>query len=198
MQAELPFRGLSQHGFSRGIPFDYHLEPSHSKPRRVTAPAKARPGESSNIFRSMSEGQSPAKRSGSLSRLDDSLYEPDASKTNHPERSASSPREVEKQARAQVQRPDVRIDTDTSLGTAIPVASDAQDPQKAPLGSDFQISPEGHSASTTSTTHRSPSVQHGPYPSAKVPRRTKAHVASACVNCRKAHLSCDSVSHSSW
>jgi hypothetical protein len=26
---------------------------------------------------------------------------------------------------------------------------------------------------------------------AKPARRTKAHVASACVNCKKAHLSCD-------
>lgn len=31
-------------------------------------------------------------------------------------------------------------------------------------------------------------------PSTRTPRRTKAHVASACINCRKAHLACDGMS----
>jgi hypothetical protein len=45
--------------------------------------------------------------------------------------------------------------------------------------------------------HAGPTVQQGamiPPPPArpiKPARRTKAHVASACVNCKKAHLSCD-------
>jgi hypothetical protein len=42
-----------------------------------------------------------------------------------------------------------------------------------------------------------PQIQQGaiitpqPLRQAKPARRTKAHVASACVNCKKAHLSCD-------
>ncbi|KAI9842503.1 MAG: hypothetical protein M1837_007097 [Sclerophora amabilis] len=48
----------------------------------------------------------------------------------------------------------------------------------------YHISPERPSQS-------SPFVPQGRHGSSRVPRRAKAHVASACVNCRKAHLACD-------
>lgn len=57
--------------------------------------------------------------------------------------------------------------------------------------------PAGASAYILSTHHTGPQAQSAtilappPARSTKPARRTKAHVASACVNCKKAHLSCD-------
>lgn len=36
-----------------------------------------------------------------------------------------------------------------------------------------------------------PSIIQPPWKNARSPRRAKSHVASACVNCKRAHLSCD-------
>ncbi|KAI9770621.1 MAG: hypothetical protein M1840_003213 [Geoglossum simile] len=38
---------------------------------------------------------------------------------------------------------------------------------------------------------RSPFVAQAAFPPPRAPKRPKAHVLSACVNCKKAHLSCD-------
>jgi hypothetical protein len=38
---------------------------------------------------------------------------------------------------------------------------------------------------------RSPFVAQAAFPPTRAPKRPKAHVLSACVNCKKAHLSCD-------
>lgn len=45
--------------------------------------------------------------------------------------------------------------------------------------------------SLTSSTQRSPFAAQPSFLPPQLPRRTKSHVASACVNCKKAHLACD-------
>ena len=40
-------------------------------------------------------------------------------------------------------------------------------------------------------SHKPPLHSSSPVSASRVPRRTKAHVPSACVNCKKAHLACD-------
>lgn len=45
--------------------------------------------------------------------------------------------------------------------------------------------------SSTSSVQRSPFVAQPSFLPPQLPRRTKSHVASACVNCKKAHLACD-------
>jgi hypothetical protein len=56
------------------------------------------------------------------------------------------------------------------------------------LPSEYVVAPLGAASAATrqATYHPSPPSRAG-----RTPRRTKAHVASACVNCRNAHLSCD-------
>lgn len=45
--------------------------------------------------------------------------------------------------------------------------------------------------SSTSSSQRSPFAAQPSFLPPQLPRRTKSHVASACVNCKKAHLACD-------
>lgn len=45
--------------------------------------------------------------------------------------------------------------------------------------------------SSTSSAQRSPFAAQPSFLPPQLPRRTKSHVASACVNCKKAHLACD-------
>lgn len=45
--------------------------------------------------------------------------------------------------------------------------------------------------SSTSSAQRSPFATQSSFLPPQLPRRTKSHVASACVNCKKAHLACD-------
>lgn len=54
-------------------------------------------------------------------------------------------------------------------------------------------SSHGHSSQlpVTSPGRRTPFVSPPSFPPPQLPRRTKSHVASACVNCKKAHLACD-------
>ncbi|CUS15752.1 unnamed protein product [Tuber aestivum] len=54
-------------------------------------------------------------------------------------------------------------------------------------------SPHTHSSQlpATSPGRRTPFVSPPSFPPPQLPRRTKSHVASACVNCKKAHLACD-------
>ncbi len=47
----------------------------------------------------------------------------------------------------------------------------------------------GHSSSPT--IHRTPFVSHLSLPSPRSARRAKAHVPSACVNCKRKHLRCE-------
>jgi hypothetical protein len=51
---------------------------------------------------------------------------------------------------------------------------------------------ERYPASDISLPGRSPFVPQTSFPPPPPPRRPKSHVASACVNCKKAHLACDS------
>lgn len=47
-------------------------------------------------------------------------------------------------------------------------------------------------SSVVSASATTPALRaHAPPLSTRTPRRTKAHVPSACINCRKAHLACD-------
>lgn len=54
-------------------------------------------------------------------------------------------------------------------------------------------SPHPHLAqvSSISSVQRSPFAAQPSFLPPQLPRRTKSHVASACVNCKKAHLACD-------
>ncbi|KAI9675935.1 MAG: hypothetical protein M1829_003173 [Trizodia sp. TS-e1964] len=45
--------------------------------------------------------------------------------------------------------------------------------------------------SSPQTTQRSPFAPQSPFVAVKTPRRTKAHVLSACQGCKRAHLACD-------
>lgn len=45
--------------------------------------------------------------------------------------------------------------------------------------------------SSTPSAQRSPFAAQPSFLPPQLPRRTKSHVASACVNCKKAHLACD-------
>lgn len=48
-----------------------------------------------------------------------------------------------------------------------------------------------HLAQISSSAQRSPFAAQPSFLPPQLPRRTKSHVASACVNCKKAHLACD-------
>ena len=50
-------------------------------------------------------------------------------------------------------------------------------------------------AGTGPSPGRSPFVSQTAFAQPATPRRPKSHVASACVNCKKAHLACDSMSY---
>jgi hypothetical protein len=53
-------------------------------------------------------------------------------------------------------------------------------------------------AGTGPSPGRSPFVSQTVFAQPATPRRPKSHVASACVNCKKAHLACDSMSYLSF
>lgn len=67
----------------------------------------------------------------------------------------------------------------------------------APQGYAYSYPPPGASPYVLGAQHAGPQTQPAamiappPARATKPARRTKAHVASACVNCKKAHLSCD-------
>ncbi|KAI9862132.1 MAG: hypothetical protein M1813_004907 [Trichoglossum hirsutum] len=61
--------------------------------------------------------------------------------------------------------------------------------------------PEAHPStqgqhSVPMPAQRSPFAAQAAFTPPRAPKRPKAHVLSACVNCKKAHLSCDGTCHS--
>lgn len=68
-------------------------------------------------------------------------------------------------------------------GGTIPVQGGLEQVRGAPL--------ERHGPSTSPTTHRTPFASQASLPSPRSARRAKAHVPSACVNCKRKHLRCE-------
>lgn len=60
----------------------------------------------------------------------------------------------------------------------------------SPFGAPGSFNP-GYARSTLALQQPAPLASQVPLRNTKTARRNKAHVASACVNCKRAHLSCD-------
>lgn len=71
-------------------------------------------------------------------------------------------------------------------------SADIQTPRSSlHLTSDAHVLREGSNDELSSTTQDSPEAQHLTAGTPGIARRAKAHVPSACVNCKRKHLACE-------
>jgi hypothetical protein len=68
-----------------------------------------------------------------------------------------------------------------------------RDPETYPARINSSSSSDRYRPPVISPTGRPPFISQISFPPPMPPRRPKSHVASACVNCKKAHLACDSM-----
>lgn len=93
--------------------------------------------------------------------------------------------------------PPLRGNSLPSLGDIFPGSAECEPPAATAryMQSPFQESSRGNDTDTLGNTTISFVGLQGDVPSLvpriRASRRTKAHIAKACQNCRKAHLSCD-------
>lgn len=110
------------------------------------------------------------------------IYEGGERQQHHPPPSSSSDPLTE-------QHPELRPSTAAEPGQAQP-SSQMGPFGYAPFGATSSLSP-GYGGPTLALQQPASLASQVPLRNTKTARRNKAHVASACVNCKRAHLSCD-------